>query len=259
MSLRQQWSIANPFDITEEKDIKAIVGQFGKDAKRFKSNIDSRNFGEEVFEFDMQQQNIKKFEKGWTWEDFNGSVGSYQRFGLDPFEYHIPNAVAFTHDVNFYKPDYTVLYWKETENGLQLVNKLVEVKGTRNIKNQDFHLYCEYQKNIIDPHNEKVDLFVKDLLIPKCLLEFEIFIYPTAYASGINDPNWNPSTHHTQRLEIFTVDELIEAWNETPRDPEDPKMQLDTSSVFDPQKVLDLKGIEWTDEHYKKKIFKKLR
>ena len=61
MSLRQQWSIANPFDITEEEDVKAIVGQFGKDAKRFKSNIDSRNFGEEVFEFDMQQQNIKKF------------------------------------------------------------------------------------------------------------------------------------------------------------------------------------------------------
>ena len=60
--------------------------------------FDSRNFGEECFEFDMASNKSKDLKSGWEWEDFKGSVGSYQRFGLDPYEYHIPNAVAFTHD-----------------------------------------------------------------------------------------------------------------------------------------------------------------
>ena len=140
-ALRQYWAIPDPIDIHRDDQIKAMLGIFGKDHERFKANIDSRNFGEELFEFDMASNRIKRFERGWEWEDFKGCVGSYQRFGLDPFENHIPNAVAFTHDSNFYNPDYSVLYWKRTPNGLQLRNKLVEVKGTRNIKNQDYEIY----------------------------------------------------------------------------------------------------------------------
>ncbi|BCV06322.1 MAG: hypothetical protein CM15mV130_250 [Caudoviricetes sp.] len=32
----------------------------------------------------------------------------------------------------------------------------------------------------------KIRTYAKDKLIPKCLLEFEIFVYPNAYATGIN-------------------------------------------------------------------------
>ena len=173
-ALRHLWNIPDPIDITTETiKSKQCSESLEKITRDSKANIDSRNFGEELFEFDMDSNRIKRFEKGWEWEDFKGSVGSYQRFGLDPFENHIPNAVAFTHDCNFYNPDYSVLYWKRTPNGLQLRNKLVEVKGTRNIKNQDYEIYIEYQRTIIDPHNDKVRKYAKDHFVPKCLVEFE--------------------------------------------------------------------------------------
>ena len=81
-------------------------------------------------------------------------------------------------------------------------------------------------------------------LIPKCLLEFEIFVYPNAYATGINaDLNneiWDPSTEHTSRLEIWNMDELEAVWNNTPRvDDENQYMLLKTKSIFDPNKVND--------------------
>lgn len=257
-SLRHLWNIPNPNEIQKDQDIKAMCGIFGQDHERFKANIDSRNFGEECFEFDMASNNIKRFEKGWNWEDFKGSVGSYQRFGFDPFEYHIPNAVAFTHDYHFYNPDYSVLYWKRTPQGYELRNKLVEVKGTRNLKNQDYELYRDFQYKVIDPHNRKVEQFAKDHFVNKCLIEFEIFIYPTAYATGLKDPeNWNPSIFHSERLEIYTVPEIEAIWNKTERDYSKPRMTLQTKSIFDPAKVNAVDGInDWTDEHYKKAIWK---
>jgi|DEB0MinimDraft_4_1074332.scaffolds.fasta_scaffold13471_2 hypothetical protein len=260
MSLRHQWRIADPSNI--ENDInktKEMLGIFGKDHQRFKKNIDSRNFGEECFEFDMSLNNIKRFEQGWKWEDFVGQVGSYQRFGLDPFEYHIPNAVAFTHDPKFYKPDYSVLYWKRNKNGsLSLINKLVEVKGSRNIKNQDYDIYRDYQRYVVDPHNQKVKDYAKDHFVPKCLIEFELFIYPTAYASGLNaqDPSyWTPTIGLTEKLEVWSIDELEVAWNNTKRDFKDPYKKMDTKSIFNPAKVNAIDGVEnWSDEHYKKAI-----
>ena len=146
-SLRHLWNIPDPIDIYKDSQIKAMLGIFGKDHERFKANIDSRNFGEELFEFDMASNRIKRFEKGWEWEDFKGCVGSYQRFGLDPFEYHIPNAVAFTHDCNFYSTQIILFsIGNELQMDYQLRNKLVEVKGTRNIKNQDYEIYIEFQR-----------------------------------------------------------------------------------------------------------------
>ena len=194
------------------------------------------------------------------WEDFKGCVGSYQRFGLDPFENHIPNAVAFTHDSNFYNPDYSVLYWKRTPNGYQLRNKLVEVKGTRNIKNQDYEIYQEYQRKIIDPHNDKVRKYAKDHFVPKCLVEFELFVYPDAYATGLkaerDGQDWNPTVHHLEKLEIYNMAELEAIWNATPRtDHEDQYMKVKTRSIFDPNKVNSIDGIDdWSDDHYKKPI-----
>ena len=260
MSLRHQWRISDPSDIeNDDNKTREMLGIFGKDHKRFKKNISSRNFGEECFEFDMSLNNLKRFEKGWNWEDFIGKVGSYQRFGLDPFEYHIPNAVAFNHDPKFYKPDYSVLYWKRNKNGsIQLINKLVEVKGSRNIKNQDYNIYLDYQKYVIDPHNKKVESYAKDRLAPKCLIEFEIFIYPTAYASGMNAQDvslWTPTIGITEKLEVWTPAELEIAWNNTKRDFNNPNMRVNTRSVFDPKKVNAIEGVsEWTDAHYKKAI-----
>ncbi len=264
MSLRQQWNIADPSMVEDDNQVLSMCGIFGEDHTRFKSNIEARNFGEEVFEFDMELNGIKRFEKGWNWEDFRGSVGSYQRYGLDPFEYHIPNAVAITHDALFYRPDFSVLYWKIGDNGYPMLrNKLVEVKGTRSIKNKDFHIYNEFEKRVIKPHNEKIRTYAKDKLIPKCLLEFEIFVYPNAYATGINaeinNEAWDPSTEHTSRLEIWTMDELEAVLNTTPMPnfQEEPRMLLKTKSVFDPRKVNEISGIpDWSDLHYKKKIFK---
>ena len=208
----------------------------------------------------MASNRIKRFERGWEWEDFKGCVGSYQRFGLDPFENHIPNAVAFTHDSNFYNPDYSVLYWKRTPNGYQLRNKLVEVKGTRNIKNQDYEIYQEYQRKIIDPHNDKVRKYAKDHFVPKCLVEFELFVYPDAYATGLkaerDGQDWNPTVHHLEKLEIYDMAELEAIWNATPRtDHEDQYMKVKTRSIFDPNKVNSIDGIDdWSDDHYKKPI-----
>ena len=259
-ALRQYWAIPDPIDIHRDDQIKAMLGIFGKDHERFKANIDSRNFGEELFEFDMASNRIKRFERGWEWEDFKGCVGSYQRFGLDPFENHIPNAVAFTHDSNFYNPDYSVLYWKRTPNGYQLRNKLVEVKGTRNIKNQDYEIYQEYQRKIIDPHNDKVRKYAKDHFVPKCLVEFELFLYPDAYATGLkaerDGQDWNPTVHHLEKLEIYNMAELEAIWNATPRtDHEDQYMKVKTRSIFDPNKVNSIEGInDWSDDHYKKPI-----
>ena len=259
-ALRQFWAIPDPIDIHRDDQIKEMLGIFGKDHERFKANIDSRNFGEELFEFDMASNRIKRFEKGWEWEDFKGCVGSYQRFGLDPFENHIPNAVAFTHDCNFYSPDYSVLYWKRTPNGLQLRNKLVEVKGTRNIKNQDYEIYIEYQRKIIDPHNDKVRKYAKDHFVPKCLVEFEVFLYPDAYATGLKAERdgeyWTPTINHLEKLEIYTMDQLEAIWNNTPReDQTNQYMRVKTKSIFDPYKVNAIEGIDdWTDEHYKKPI-----
>ena len=116
---------------------------------------------------------------------------------------------------------------------------------------------------MIKPHNEKIRTYAKDKLIPKCLLEFEIFVYPNAYATGINaeinNEAWDPSTEHTSRLEIWTMDELEAVWNKTPMPnfQEEPRMLLKTKSVFDPRKVNEISGIpDWSDLHYKKKIFK---
>ena len=78
MSLRQQWNIADPSMVEDDNQVLSMCGIFGEDHTRFKSNIEARNFGEEVFEFDMDLNGIKRFEKGWNWEDFRGSVGSYQ-------------------------------------------------------------------------------------------------------------------------------------------------------------------------------------
>ena len=260
MSLRHQWDICDPIHIENDDQIKEMLGIFGQDHKRFKKNIDSRNFGEEIFEFDMASNRIKRFEKGWKWEDFIGCVGSYQQFGFDPFEFHIPNAVAFTHDCKFYKPDYSVLYWKKTSEGLQLRNKLVEVKGTRNIKNQDFEIYVNYQKEVIDPHNEKVRQFAKKKFVPKCLLEFEIFIYPDAYATGLSAESygnhWTPTIHHLEKLEIYTIDELEMIWNLTERKDHlegYENLKVLTKSVFDKFKMQTVDP-NWSDEHYKKPI-----
>ena len=257
-SLRHLWNIPNPSEITKEGDNKEMCGIFGYDHLRFKQSIDSRNFGEECFEFDMASNNIKRFERGWEWEDFKGSIGSYQRFGFDPYEYHIPNAVAFTHDPLFYNPDYSVLYWKRTANGYVLTNKLVEVKGTRNIKNQDYQIYLDFQRRVIEPHNRNVELYAKKNFVQKCLVEFEIFIYPTAYATGLKfGDDWRPSVHHLERLEIYTVDQLEAIWNRTERDLENPRMTLKTKSIFDPNKVNAVDGVTgWTDDHYKKAIWK---
>tara|TARA_Y100000389_G_scaffold39478_1_gene33907 strand:+ start:898 stop:1704 length:807 start_codon:yes stop_codon:yes gene_type:complete len=260
MSLRHLWRIADPSYVSSESQTKAMLGIFGKDHERFRANIDMRNFGEEIFEFDMITNQIKRFERGWEWQDFKGSVGSFQRFGLDPFENHIPNAVAFTHDANFYNPDYSVLYWKRTKNGLELINKLVEVKGTRNIKNQDYDIYVNYQKNVINPHNDKVRKYAKDHFVPKCLVEFELFLYPDAYATGFkankDNTTWNPTIHHLEKLEIYTVDELEAIWNKTPRtDHQNVRLRKHTKSIFDPKKVNAIDGItNWSDDHYKKAI-----
>ena len=67
-SLRHLWNIPNPSEITKEGDIKEMCGIFGYDHLRFKQSIDSRNFGEECFEFDMASNNIKRFERGWEWD-----------------------------------------------------------------------------------------------------------------------------------------------------------------------------------------------
>ena len=43
----------------QKSQIKAMLGIFGKDHESFKANIDSRNFGEELFEFDMASNKSK--------------------------------------------------------------------------------------------------------------------------------------------------------------------------------------------------------
>ena len=100
-SLRHLWNIPDPIEIYKDSQIKAMCGIFGKDHDKIQSKYRFKKLWRRVFEFDMASNRIKRFERGWEWEDFKGSVGSYQRFGLDPFEYHIPNAVAFTHDAAF--------------------------------------------------------------------------------------------------------------------------------------------------------------
>ena len=75
MSLRHQWRISDPSDIEhDDNKTREMLGIFGEDHKRFKKNIGSRNFGEECFEFDMSLNNLKRFEKGWNWEEFIGKV-----------------------------------------------------------------------------------------------------------------------------------------------------------------------------------------
>ena len=72
MSLRQQWNIADPSMVEDDNQVLSMCGIFGEDHTRFKSNIEARNFGEEVFEFDMELNGIKRFEKvgtGKTLED----------------------------------------------------------------------------------------------------------------------------------------------------------------------------------------------
>ncbi len=54
------------------------------------------------------------------------------------------------------------------------------------------------------------------------------------------------------------MDELEAIWNKTPRtDHENEYMKLKTKSIFDPKKVNAIDGIDgWTDDHYKKPIWK---
>ena len=59
-SLRHLWNIPNPSEITKEGDIKEMLGIFGKDHRKIQANIDSRNFGEECFEFDMASNQHQK-------------------------------------------------------------------------------------------------------------------------------------------------------------------------------------------------------
>ena len=68
-ALRHLWNIPDPIDIYKDSQIKAMLGIFGKDHERFKANIDSRNFGEELFEFDMasnESKDLKEVGSGKT-------------------------------------------------------------------------------------------------------------------------------------------------------------------------------------------------
>ena len=114
-SLRHLWNIPIQVKSLKIETSKKCVESLDKIISDSKQILILETLEKSCFEFDMASNNIKRFERGWEWEDFKGSVGSYQRFGFDPFEYHIPNAVAFTHDPLFYNPDYSVLYWKELQ------------------------------------------------------------------------------------------------------------------------------------------------
>ena len=94
------------------------------------------------------------------------------------------------------------------------------------------------------------------------MIEFEIFLYPDAYATGLkaerDGREWNPTVRHLEKLEIYNMQEMEAIWNNTPRvDDENQYMKLLTKSIFDPNKVNAIDGVEgWSDEHYKKPIWK---
>ena len=49
------------------------------------------------------------------------------------------------------------------------------------------------------------------------MIEFEIFLYPDAYATGLkaerDGREWNPTVRHLEKLEIYNMQEMEAIWN----------------------------------------------
>jgi len=249
----ERWGLRSPKKITE-KQTRSMLGDFGKVSKRFKTNTSMKDFGAECFEFDLESNGINRVKENWSWEDFQECSGAYQVMGADPFNNPVPNIVSFMWNDEFFNPDYFVTYWTQTEDGAPyLKNKFVEVKGSRSIKNGDLNKYIKFNKRC-DRHNEKIRLYAKAPFRNRCLIEFEIVVYPNAYATGIQALNknkeWKPTKDHLDFREIYTVEELIDAFDESTQ-----LTNLESRHIFDPKRVRQInQHSTWSDRLYKKYI-----
>ena len=251
--IKSQWGLRDP-DHLDEKQIRSMLGDFGKVSKKFKDHTSMADFGAECFEYEMELCGIKRVHGGWNWKDFEKSSGAYQVTGTDPFNQPVPNIVSFMWNEDFFNPDYFVCYWTQNEKGSPyLKNKFIEVKGSMSIKNEDLRKYIKFQDRI-DRHNEKVRLYAKAPFRNRCLLDFEIVIYPTAFASGqkaiVLDKKWRPKREHLRSKKIFSVFEIIDLYNRSPF-----VVDLKSKHIFDPKRVRTINPhSRWNDRLIKKYI-----
>jgi len=252
--VKQFWDLRDPEKITESQT-RSMLGDFGSVSKRFQDNTKQQDYGAECFEFDMETNGIKKVSADWNWMQFEDCSGAFQQIGADPFNFPIPNVVAFMWNVDFFNPDYFVCYWTQNDkNSPFLKNKFVEVKGSSSIKNEDLRKYQLFQKRI-DKHNEQVKLYAKPQFRNRCLLEFEIFIYPNAYGDGTYKTQelgqlWTPTLDHIEQRKIYTVEELTEKFYGSDR-----SYDIKSRHIFDPKKVKQINpNSTWSDRLFKKYI-----
>jgi hypothetical protein len=251
--IKSQWGLRDP-DQIDEKQTRSMLGDFGKVSKKFKDHTSMQDFGAECFEYEMELCGIKRVHGGWNWDEFTDSSGVYQITGSDPFNNPVPNIVAFMWNEDFFNPDYFVCYWTQTEKGSPyLKNKFIEVKGSSSIKNEDLRKYIQFQ-NRIDRHNEKVRLYAKAPFKNRCLLEFEILVYPTAFASGQKaldqKKKWTPKRDHIRSKKIYSVNDIIELYDRSEN-----VVDLKSKHIFDPKRVKMINPhSKWTDKLFKKYI-----
>ncbi len=252
--MKEIWDLRDP-DKLSEQNTRSMLGDFGSVAKRFQNNTKQQDYGAECFEFDMETNGIKKISGDWNWMQFEDCSGAFQTLGADPFNSPIPNVVSFMWNDEFFNPDYFVCYWTQNEaDSPYLKNKFIEVKGSSSIKNEDLRKYQRFQERV-DRHNEKIRLYAKPQFRNRCLIDFEIFIYPTAYSDGSYKTQklgqiWTPTLDHIEQRKIYTIEELTSKFNSSDRE-----YHIKSRHIFDPKKIRSINSnSKWSDRLFKKYI-----
>ena len=100
-SLRHLWNIPNPSEITKEETLKKCVGSSDmiiSDSSKALIQTLEKN----VLNLTWHPTTSKDLSVVGNGKILKDLLDRIKDSGFDPYEYHIPNAAAFTHDSLFY-------------------------------------------------------------------------------------------------------------------------------------------------------------
>jgi len=250
---QNRFKVAEPQNISN-KDVLEYLGHWGHKAESFLQNTNTLtpDAGQEVFNYEMQQLNIKEVRGNYTGNDYQGFAGAYQQTGFDPFDKMIPNGFAVISNSDWYIPDNFVSYIQDDRK-----TRLcwVEVKGTCWIKNSDIEHYRHFQKTV-DDWNYRIAKAGKWHIKAKAPIEFKIAIYPSALATYLghqqNNPfdEWKPNQQHLNQSYWLTFAELEDRFYNNFRE----EQQLPEKVSFYEEQMRQIGFPDFSDKKYRRKI-----
>ena len=252
---QNRFTVAEPQEIGNN-DILDYLGHWGAKAESFLENTNTKtpDAGQECFNFEMSQLNIKEVRGNYTVKDYEGYVGAFQQTGFDPFDKMIPNGFITISNSDWYIPDNFVSYYDYSKT----INLCwVEVKGTNWIKSSDIEHYRHFQRSV-DNWNALIEKAGKPHIKRKAPIEFKIAVYPDALSSYYQHKKngawesdlWKPTQTNIDRSYWLTFDELEHKFNNEYREEE----ELSEKVSFFVHQMHELGFEDYSDRKFRRRI-----